>query len=174
MLFGSTDLSITLSASFSCTFQSFSVYILISCRHSRFATSWNNRSLWTANLTNLKEWRKKKKTYKEKKKKENSNGCRGVSTSWRSEIFITDVLVLYLRVLLGRLLLEVWGGRGDGRKLSSQDVTHRPLTLLSACQKEQSFAVNLVTPNALLSTKAASRNNITAAQWSKITPFLPF
>lgn len=171
-LFGSTDLSITLSAPFSPTFQSFLVYILISCCHSHVATSWNNRSLWTANLTNLKEWRKKKHT--KKKKKENSNGCRGVSTSWRSEIFITDVLVLYLRVLLGRLLLEVWGGCGDGRKLSSQDATHPPLTLLSACQTEQSFAVNLVTPNTLLSTKAASRNNITGAQWSKITPFLPF
>lgn len=52
------------------------------------------------------------------------------------DFFITDVLLLYLRVLLGRLLLEVWGGRGDGRKLSSQDVAHRPLTLHSASETE--------------------------------------
>lgn len=37
-----------------------------------------------------------------------------------------SVLLLYLRVLPVRLLLEVWGGRGNGRKLSSQDGTHRP------------------------------------------------
>lgn len=48
--------------------------------------------------------------------------------------------------------------------------SHSALSL----REKQSFAVNLVTPHTLLSTKAASRNNITGAQWTKIITFLPF
>lgn len=87
--------------------------------------------------------------------------------------FYGAVLLLYLRVLPGRLLLEVLGGRGDGRKLSSQDVTHRPLPPLSACWRgggggeKQSSAVNLLTPATLLSTGAASRSNAAGAQRTK-------
>lgn len=115
-----------------------------------------------------------KKTLKGKKKRKRRRVRRS-----RHLVKVIDfygaVLLLYLRVLPGRLLLEVLGGRGDGRKLSSQDVTHRPLPPLSACWGggKQSSAVNLLTPATLLSTGAASRSNAAGAQRTRTTTSLP-